>query len=281
MVLSVPLDDMLDDAEFIDRVPAGVLRAFRDKVRHSSHSGDGTTFLNNHNTRWQYTNPDFVKANSTAFLGTGWVNIPLLRAFLRDIGNTPDTAFLISSSPPPSTPPAAVHHVRPTPIKDEPEPVSPSFSTKVELDNTMVEIDGAPPSTKTRTLQEKGKEVLEILSSDDEIDMGDSSDWQTEFSQGEGDIDDIDMESDDEFVEPKTSETDWQDPKVTSKLIAGWTRVTRQMKVEHVEYLTEIPSLWPVPRQAVAYVVDLCDTKFDVFVNGKTPTADGLIRDKV
>ncbi|KAJ6608907.1 hypothetical protein B0H10DRAFT_512454 [Mycena sp. CBHHK59/15] len=34
--------------------------------------------------------------------------------------------------------------------------------------------------------------------------------------------------------------------------------------VEHIEYLSEIPTLWPVPRVPIAYVLDLSHEKFNL-----------------
>jgi hypothetical protein len=53
--------------------------------------------------------------------------------------------------------------------------------------------------------------------------------------------------------------------------------VTQQLKVEWIKVLEGLPSVWPVPQIATAYLVDLCAPEFDVEENGKTFTVDGLI----
>jgi hypothetical protein len=66
--------------------------------------------------------------------------------------------------------------------------------------------------------------------------------------------------------------------------IDGLANINRQTKVQRVEYLTDLPSYWPVPRIPTAYVVDLRDPKFDYYdADGELLDlrADTLIRNKV
>ncbi|KAJ6580603.1 hypothetical protein B0H10DRAFT_1962514 [Mycena sp. CBHHK59/15] len=54
-----------------------------------------------------------------------------------------------------------------------------------------------------------------------------------------------------------------------------------RMYVENIEYLTEIPSVWPVPRVPTAYVVDLSAEKFRIYEGGKLLPVDILIGQQV
>lgn len=55
------------------------------------------------------------------------------------------------------------------------------------------------------------------------------------------------------------SGTEWVTPGVVSSILhEGATfKLTSQVKVDHVEYLTQIPHFWPVPRSMTAYILDL------------------------
>lgn len=80
-------------------------------------------------------------------------------------------------------------------------------------------------------------EVLEILDSDEEMDaesqMGGSSELGLNVDEGT-------------VSEPL--QTDWQDPNVESRIVYEKTKITRQLEVDRIEYLTEIPSAWPIPN---------------------------------
>jgi len=53
--------------------------------------------------------------------------------------------------------------------------------------------------------------------------------------------------------------------------------------VDAVEYISDLPSYWPVPRNTKrAYVVDLSDPKYNVYdKNGRLMTVDALIKNAV
>jgi hypothetical protein len=125
-------------------------------------------------------------------------------------------------------------------------------------------------------------EVTKILSSDEEMDLdlnlkdSDTSDFECDMSYGlEG------MENSDD-IECEKLPTHWQDADVTSHIIHDGEpiSVTRQLKVEHIELLTKVPSVWPVPQVPTAYIVDLCGPEFIVEENSKILTPDGLIKNK-
>jgi hypothetical protein len=128
-------------------------------------------------------------------------------------------------------------------------------------------------------LAKSGVEVLEIFSSDDE-DMVLASDVEGFSAKG------VKSEfghqvSENGLGSSSSAVTDWWDPNVRSRVVEKRTRVTRQFTAERLEYLTEIPSVWPVPRVATAYILDLRDPKFDVVLGGKVLRPDALIKNKV
>jgi hypothetical protein len=113
-------------------------------------------------------------------------------------------------------------------------------------------------------------ELREILSSDDEFQVGILSD-------------DVDMDFEAKTSLEECAATDWQDPRIVSRIVYNGEpiAVTQQLKVEQIEVLEGLPSVWPVPWIATAYLVDLHALEFDVEENGKTFTVNGLVKNKV
>ena len=84
----------------------------------------------------------------------------------------------------------------------------------------------------------------------------------------------------------KKSGTIWTDSNVTSFALEGQFQVTKEVRVDRVEYLADIPCTWPIPRIPTAFILDLRDdTKYLVSKEtGKiaTPvTPDFLLKNKV
>ena len=84
----------------------------------------------------------------------------------------------------------------------------------------------------------------------------------------------------------KESETIWTDSNAVSFVIEGAFQVTKELRVDRVEYLTDIPCVWPIPRIQTAFILDLRDdAKYLVRKEtGKivTPvTPDFLLKNKV
>ena len=79
------------------------------------------------------------------------------------------------------------------------------------------------------------------------------------------------------------SDTAWEDsPGVISYEIQQSFHVTKDTQVESVEYLNELPAIWPVPRRPTAYIVDLQDPKFRIYnENGILRRVDALLKNKV
>jgi hypothetical protein len=162
---------------------------------------------------------------------------------------------------------------------------------------------------KTHILEERGHEIIKILSDSDDMGTSDGLSGTMELGRkmshvkpepelhrevsilaGMSSDGEVDREKDcnetetefdaSRFVEP--SHTDWQDPDVTSFVMNGELKVTTSVTIDRIEYLTTIPSLWPIPRIPTAFVLDLCDLKFLIFnKKRKLLTPDALIKNKV
>ena len=57
----------------------------------------------------------------------------------------------------------------------------------------------------------------------------------------------------------KKSGTIWTDSNVASFAMEGAFQVTKEVRVDRVEYLTDIPCVWPIPRIPTAFILDLRD----------------------
>lgn len=57
----------------------------------------------------------------------------------------------------------------------------------------------------------------------------------------------------------KESGTIWTDSKVTSFAVEGKFQVTKEVRVDRVEYLANIPCVWPIPKIQTAFILDLRD----------------------
>jgi hypothetical protein len=82
------------------------------------------------------------------------------------------------------------------------------------------------------------------------------------------------------------SGTIWTDSNVTSFALEGAFQVTKEVRVDRVEYLSDIPCTWPIPRIQTAFILDLRDdTKYlvrKITGNISTPvTPDFLLKNKV
>lgn len=64
----------------------------------------------------------------------------------------------------------------------------------------------------------------------------------------------------------------WLDPEIVSHVSVGTVCLNRQLVVERIEWLSELPTYWPVARQKTAYIVD---------DKGELLSADALIKNKV
>ncbi|KAJ7749098.1 hypothetical protein B0H16DRAFT_1461275 [Mycena metata] len=58
--------------------------------------------------------------------------------------------------------------------------------------------------------------------------------------------------------DPRPSDTLWQN-NITSAVRTGRFTITQKIKVQRLEHLSAIPSIWPIPRTSTAFVIDLND----------------------
>ena len=87
--------------------------------------------------------------------------------------------------------------------------------------------------------------------------------------------------SEDEF-DLVESDTHWEDD-ITSFVRIGLFRITQKVKVQRIEYLTELPSIFPIFRTPTAIIIDMSDPKFEIVDprTGELITLDSLVRDAV
>jgi hypothetical protein len=80
----------------------------------------------------------------------------------------------------------------------------------------------------------------------------------------------------------KISNTVWLDIDVTSTVEYDKTQITCQCTVDAVEYVSGLPSYWPIPQDRRAYMLDLSNPKFKIKdKTGKLKTVDFLIKNQV
>jgi hypothetical protein len=83
----------------------------------------------------------------------------------------------------------------------------------------------------------------------------------------------------DDFIEIST--TIWEDSDITSWVLEQPFNVTKEFQVERVEYLREIPSVWPIPQRPTAFILDLSAPKFQLYdKDGVLYRVDALIKNK-
>ena len=183
-------------------------------------------------------------------------------------------------------------------IKKEERADSPNLVIKQEpvsdvLVNTAVK-------SLFRTVTENGQEVFELLDSDDEMELAEDKGMSSDTMVGDFDRD-LKMDSDDDSdnsddreksvftssdsgrdCDDSEASSNWLDDNISSTVKEGPIKITRQCTVDAVEYISELPSYWPVPRNPRAYVVDLSDPKFDIYdKSGRLMTVDALIKNSV
>lgn len=155
------------------------------------------------------------------------------------------------------------------------------------------------PLAATSTILIGSKEVIELLSdSDDEIitravkeELPDPATIIKVAPRRKGPAKERKNSSNLEAFDPskftQESDTVWTDSNITSHRIDEVLQVTSGLQVDRVEYLSEIPNVWPVPQVSTAFIVDLRDSKFLQVRKSSTDSAlaplrpDSLIKNKV
>ncbi|KAJ7717658.1 hypothetical protein B0H16DRAFT_1897881 [Mycena metata] len=253
-LLFPPTPIAMDDAKLLANVTMGHLLEFRSL---------------------QFT-AAFIDANPVIFANTGWVHPGQLRTFL----GSKSLAVSVKTEVPDASC-----------VKPEPSIIllPPRLRPAVPF--------------RTRNLVEGGTDIIEILSSDDEMEVETSphaalaSSDPPEPSSGPSALassspapfDSSDppqhLELSDDEPEGSApmalSETEWYNPDIISCVIIGPAEIDRQNKVGRVEYLTEIPSYFPVFREPTAIVIDMRHKKFNFYdTDGVLLEPDTLILDQ-
>ncbi|KAJ7719563.1 hypothetical protein B0H16DRAFT_1795087 [Mycena metata] len=225
---------------------------------------------------WQFT-AAFIDANPVIFANTGWVHPGQLRTFLA----SKSLAVSVKTEVPDASS-----------VKPEPSVIL----LPPRLRQPVVPF-------RTRNLVEGGTDIIEILSSDDESEVETSpraalassdppepsSGLPTPAPPSPAPFDSSDppqhLELSDNEPEGSApmalSETEWYNPDIISRVIIGPAEINRQNKVGRVEYLTEIPSYFPVFREPTAIVIDMRHEKFNFYdTDGVLLEPDTLILDQ-
>ena len=140
-----------------------------------------------------------------------------------------------------------------------------------------------------RTVTENGQEIIELLDSNSETDSSEDKEISSDTLVQVGDFD-IEMDSDDNDKGPhlfhdhqeksdlgSSSDSDsvsdcdepassnWLDNNILLTVKQGPIKIMRQCTVDAMEYISELPSYWPMPKNKRAYIVDLSNPKFNVY----------------
>ncbi|KAJ6614279.1 hypothetical protein B0H10DRAFT_2436035 [Mycena sp. CBHHK59/15] len=262
------------DIELIDGLPTRVLTDFRD---------------------YMFTEP-YIAANPRVFLDTLWISIPVLRAFLevRDLGGS-ERPMMISFPEPPVVSRvkrefnASNASLMSLTVKSEAMPAALPCRTRSQIEGgrEVLEIlsdsdDDEPPQwvppvrDQRSGTQYSSPDFTSAEGSSLELDSTNRSafdsrrhkDASRSSSPGEFDKSDADESDTDESVTGglHKSDTVWLDPHVSSMVRVVNMNLTSDSRthIERLEYLSEIPTGFPVPRVPTAFIVDLSDPKFNL-----------------
>ncbi|KAF7353417.1 hypothetical protein MSAN_01530800 [Mycena sanguinolenta] len=232
-----------EDQKLIDNVPMGIITAFRSSI---------------------YT-PDFITDNSDLWVNTDWIDVVRLRRFLGSAAGVSNLGPTLSES-------------TSARVKIE------SDASNASLDFIEILSDSEDAASSPVVCPSSPLPPSDIPS--------DSSLWDTT----------TDPSSSPSPISPRTrgsavaadrerffapspelpkSDTRWLDDQLSSRVHIGKFKVTAEVTVDRVEYLTELPSLYPIPETPTAFVIDLQDAKFDIMKKkGDLCTPDALIKNK-
>ncbi|KAJ7915225.1 hypothetical protein B0H13DRAFT_2658903 [Mycena leptocephala] len=138
---------------------------------------------------------------------------------------------------------------------------------------------------KLRTLNQGGREILELNSEPEAEDSDPDCDVESDAmdtddrgpDEGSTYTSYLAEEDSDDPVDLLKSDTLWQD-EITSFVRTRQFSVAQKLKVQRIEYLPELPSVWPIPRMPTAVVIDLADERYDITDNdGDLLPVDSMI----
>ncbi|KAK7038804.1 hypothetical protein VNI00_010434 [Paramarasmius palmivorus] len=196
-------------------------------------------------TIWAFRNKVYsqwtIDNNPQLFTNHEWIDVPQLRFFL------------------------AESEARP-PVKTESDDLdlrsSEALPSRIKSESDGVDLAIAHPGTsgsdvRIRTCIEDGHEVLELFSDDEEFapaftNTNATPNVKAKVKPGHGE------------VVWELSDTIWLDPGLTSEVCTSHRRfrITKELTVKRLERLYAIPSVWPVPRVPIAFIVIYGD-KYD------------------
>ncbi|KAJ6547843.1 hypothetical protein B0H10DRAFT_2447483 [Mycena sp. CBHHK59/15] len=226
--------------------------------------------------------PAYIHAHAEVFLDNVWINISELRDFLleRNTGDFPGSTSL----------------ARPLPllaqVKREITDVRLSASATPLIIKVEPTINSDPIPIRTRILREDNHDILEILSDSEPENGGVDSDeevsealiWAASRSSSilpPNISTTIDLCSDDDEPDLEESDTVWQDEGISSHVLIGDYRVTAKVKVGRLEYVSGLPSIYPIHRVPTALIVNLEDPKYNIYdKDGVLHIVDFLIKNK-
>ncbi|KAJ6605718.1 hypothetical protein B0H10DRAFT_2440161 [Mycena sp. CBHHK59/15] len=226
--------------------------------------------------------PAYICAHAEVFLDNAWINISELRDFLleRNTGDFPGSTSLARPLP------------LLTQVKREITDVRLSASATPLIIKVEPTINSDPIPIRTRILREDNHDILEILSDSEPENGGLDSDeevsealiWAASRSSSilpPNISTTIDLCSDDDEPDLEESDTVWQDEGISSHVLIGDYRVTAKVKVGRLEYVSGLPSIYPIHRVPTALIVNLEDPKYNIYdKDGVLHTVDFLIKNK-
>ncbi|KAJ7440577.1 hypothetical protein FB451DRAFT_1299915 [Mycena latifolia] len=192
--------------------------------------------------------PTYVASNAHLFITNDWIDPEQLRQFLKRVPD-PDR-----DAPPSESPPGTQDAITPEGNREDSEE------------------NGLCPE---RGGHDSGQESARILPPP-------PSDMLSETSY----LTDLDSySSSDESDAPpalQKSDTVWLDEGISSRVRVGEFRVTKNLTVDRVEYVSGgLPSIYPISEARTAIVIDVDDPKFAITDdNGKLYSVDALIKNK-
>ncbi|KAJ7714453.1 hypothetical protein B0H14DRAFT_3901770 [Mycena olivaceomarginata] len=232
----------------------------------------------------------YIDSNAGRFLENDWIDPAALRDFLgQQIRGADASTDQNADHPPRKLTDSREQSIIPsTRVKIESAPASvPSASTaliKQEPQSAVLDTLCSNP-IKIRTLTEGGQEILEILSDTDHSDTDSDLEVTAVLTRGasrSSSAAPVQMHSeddrDDDLVE---SDTHWEDG-FTSMVRFGSFQITRKTKVQRIEYLPDLASIYPIFRSPTAIVIDLSDPKHELIEprTNELHSLDSLVRNK-
>ncbi|KAK7023570.1 hypothetical protein VNI00_016656 [Paramarasmius palmivorus] len=233
------------DAAFVDLLKPSVLDGFRKTI----------------------FNDSYVNANPEWFSGYDWIDIVALKRYL----DIPQTREIVSTDLSIKTE-EIVTNLHNISTAASSSLAAPQLAIKVEPNEGVVRVPASSNEVKLVTHIENGREVFELLSEDSEEEGAVSAKGAASMKDS--------PHSNSELVWVE-SNTYWEDEGQHSGICTGRTSfsITTETRVQHLERLRFLPSLWPIPQTPTAFLLDLTDSPCDIKgKDGELINLDNLIK---